>query len=76
MIAARVQAAKPVAAKNVQASKPKVAPAVLGAFAAAMVVFAPMAHAEEQRASVRQVLCASNPTSQVCLENSAKIAKK
>ncbi|KAG2429587.1 hypothetical protein HXX76_010821 [Chlamydomonas incerta] len=75
MIAARVQAAKPVAAKNVQASKPKVAPAVLGAFAAAMVVFAPMAHAEE-RASVRQVLCASNPTSQVCLENSAKIAKK
>ncbi|PNW79146.1 hypothetical protein CHLRE_09g402219v5 [Chlamydomonas reinhardtii] len=71
MIAARVSSAKPVAAKNVQAAKPKVAPAVLGVFAAAMVVFAPIANAAET-ASVRQVLCSSNPTSKVCLKDSAK----
>ncbi|KAG2438315.1 hypothetical protein HYH02_011012 [Chlamydomonas schloesseri] len=70
MIAARVQA-KPVSAKTTQAPKPKVAPAVLGAFAAAMVVFAPVANAEEA-STIRQVLCASNPTSKVCLQDSAK----
>ncbi|KXZ45127.1 hypothetical protein GPECTOR_58g576 [Gonium pectorale] len=81
MIAARVQAkpiaaAKParaavvVRAQKTEAKKPQVAAAVMAVLASAVIALTPAAANAE--ASVKQVVCASNPTAKVCLKDSAK----
>jgi hypothetical protein len=67
----RVQAQQ--AAPRAQAPKPQqFAAGLAAAFVAVTLVLAPAANAAESRPPVKSVVCASNPTSKVCLKDSAK----
>ncbi|GLC44259.1 hypothetical protein PLESTB_000758400 [Pleodorina starrii] len=82
MIAARVQA-KPVAAakptraavvvraQKTEAQKPKVAQAVMAVLASTVIALSSSSAANAE-ATVKQAVCASNPTAKVCLKDSAK----